>query len=705
MADIRSGGAFVEVTAKDSTSTGLKAVEKNLKALSTTAAKSGRDISAGLSLAFSGIKTGDLAKLSSAGGLIGRGLTDGFKGVMTAFPAIVKGSIQTAIPAAKSAGLLLAAAAVAGVAVLKNSFESLDVLGKTADRIGISTQALQALQHAASLAGVDSDTLTKSLTKLQVGLTNAAQGGGPIKSFEALKLDAAELQKLPLDEAMGKIADALAQVSNPAERAALAIDIFGKSGAELIPLLSEGSAGMKDAAKEAAALGKNLSRLDVAQVEAANDAVDKMKSAFGGLVDKLAVELAPSILAAANAITEFVSQSKVMDVVLPIIEAIVKAMMIVRSAYTGAQAIVAFAIGGIVLAMSDWGKSIAEVLNLIPGVEVKFGDSLRNLGNDLVDESERLAKKSGKEFAAAMDFKLPVPTATIKVKTQGSAETVAELLAAAEAAKNLQQVMKDAEKSMADFSMSELDKSLAETSKKYDDLIAKVKEAADKTQDAALKAAAAEQVRQIEVAKGIAIEKTRADFLAKAAAEELARQETFNKTIKEARQAVGNLTPKNPVDAAVDEATAKYQGIIDKLAEAGSKAAADAAAATDAAAKESSMARQLAIMEEISAVRAAEVEGIARAREAGGIAAEEIRRNVANIQAEVADAQKAVERASGVGGIAKNIGGFDAAALARSSLQAYNDPQLTEAKKANKQLQDANFELKKLNQKEGAIFA
>lgn len=200
-----------------------------------------------------------------------------------------------------------AAAAGAGIAVgvmVKNSFESVDKLAKTADAIGITTEALAGLRHGADLAGVGADLLDSSLVRMTRTIAQAANGSGSaVAALDRLGLSADRMLKLTPDAQLKAIADRLITIESPTLRAALAMDIFGKQGAKMINVLAGGAAGLADATAEAEALGLTISRIDAAKIEVANDSVTRLKAVLAGAAQTLAIELAPWISGIAQRLT------------------------------------------------------------------------------------------------------------------------------------------------------------------------------------------------------------------------------------------------------------------------------------------------------------------------------------------------------------------------------------------------------------------
>ena len=146
------------------------------------------------------------------------------------------------------------AAAIAGsaivgglTAIVKKSIDAGDELFNLQAKTGIAAKQLIGIGNAAKLADVDMGTLSKRLGKLNVNLVKAAEGNdGLAQKFKALGVNVKDAngQVVPADKALKQIADRFADMPDGAQKAAAAVALFGKSGADLIPLLNEGAASM-----------------------------------------------------------------------------------------------------------------------------------------------------------------------------------------------------------------------------------------------------------------------------------------------------------------------------------------------------------------------------------------------------------------------------------------------------------------------------
>jgi len=202
---------------------------------------------------------------------------------------------------AKWGAATVAAVGAAGAAFVKMRMEAVDNIAKTADKLGVATDALVGLQHAAELSGMGTEQFNKSLQNLGVQVANAAKGTGiAVRALDDLGLSAFELQKLPLDQQMFAVAKAMEGVELQSERARIAYELFGARGVGVLNMMKGGAENMKQMSEEAKKLGIAISRVDAAQIEQANDAVTRAKGVFTGIGNQLATAFSPIIEHVAN---------------------------------------------------------------------------------------------------------------------------------------------------------------------------------------------------------------------------------------------------------------------------------------------------------------------------------------------------------------------------------------------------------------------
>ena len=118
-----------------------------------------------------------------------------------------------------------------------------------ADQTGIAANTLQAYVNAGKLAGVSQETIDKGLRRLAQSMREADQGVATYKdSFDALGISvrATDGTFKTSQQVLGEVADKFATMENGATKAAIAMEIFGRSGASLINLLNGGAASLEE---------------------------------------------------------------------------------------------------------------------------------------------------------------------------------------------------------------------------------------------------------------------------------------------------------------------------------------------------------------------------------------------------------------------------------------------------------------------------
>jgi hypothetical protein len=217
------------------------------------------------------------------------------------FKATIGNAIATVARFAK--GLALVGVGAMTV-MIKKSLQTLDVVSKLSRRIGIATEELLALRHAAELAGVSNQALDKSLEIFVRRMGEVKSGSGEAKrGLEALGLSAERMISMTPEKALLVIADRIQELGTQAEKSAAAYFLFGRAGAQLLNLFENGSKGIREATDEARDLDLVLKGFDLTRVEDANDAMTKFKSSINAVFLELTIKLAPSLKKIADFMT------------------------------------------------------------------------------------------------------------------------------------------------------------------------------------------------------------------------------------------------------------------------------------------------------------------------------------------------------------------------------------------------------------------
>jgi hypothetical protein len=170
--------------------------------------------------------------------------------------------------------------------------EEIDNLGKASQKVGVTVEALSALKFAGDQSGVAFDSLEGALAKFNKNLVNVgdttSEVGATLRKFGVTTADTTET-------AFTKIANGFAKIPDSANKTAVAVELFGKAGADLIPLLNEGGDGLEAFRKRAEELGLVLSQDVVNRITAFNDSMSEMSKASEGITNQMVAGLAPAL--------------------------------------------------------------------------------------------------------------------------------------------------------------------------------------------------------------------------------------------------------------------------------------------------------------------------------------------------------------------------------------------------------------------------
>ena len=171
------------------------------------------------------------------------------------------------------AGVAGAVAGAFAVGALANFFNSvaggLDRLNDLKDATGASIGNISALEDVAARTGTQFEVVSTSLLKLNQALANAKPGDDVSRTLEAIGLQANTLRRLDPAEALLEVAKALAQFEDDGNKARASQQLFGRSLAQVAPLLNDlaesGQLNAKVTEEQTEAAGRYAKRLSAAQ--------------------------------------------------------------------------------------------------------------------------------------------------------------------------------------------------------------------------------------------------------------------------------------------------------------------------------------------------------------------------------------------------------------------------------------------------------
>ena len=225
-----------------------------------------------------------------------------------------KGAVGSAAGLLPALGALGAVGSIGGlISMTKGVAEGFRGISLAAEKLGMTTKDLSVFRYGAKQAGVESETMEKGMVKLLRGMGDAAVGKN--KDVAALfkelniPLKDAKGNVRSVSDVMPQLADAFKNTGNESMKVRMAVALFGRAGADLIPMLNKGAAGIEENRQELAKYGgltkenfKNLDSLATAYIR-----FDKVGS---GLSAKLAAVFAPSLEKVINFTSDWILANK-----------------------------------------------------------------------------------------------------------------------------------------------------------------------------------------------------------------------------------------------------------------------------------------------------------------------------------------------------------------------------------------------------------
>ena len=132
------------------------------------------------------------------------------------------------------------------IAFGKAILDDADLLVKLHDKTNISLQGLQRMRIAGDDASVSLESMTQAVNLMQKRL--AGDDKSAVAALEKLGLNLEQIQRMEPDQQFMAIGDAIRGIKDPAEQVNLAMAIFGRGGAEILPVVKRGFDDVKDAA-------------------------------------------------------------------------------------------------------------------------------------------------------------------------------------------------------------------------------------------------------------------------------------------------------------------------------------------------------------------------------------------------------------------------------------------------------------------------
>ncbi len=290
-------------------------------------------------------------------------------------------------------GTLGLAVSAAGLgAMVKSSLDSADSLSKLSQRVGITVESLSTLIPVADLAGVSGEKFEGGLRKLATRMLDAATGSDEAaRSFAAIGV-AIQNQDGTLratDQVLLDLTDRFKAMPDGAEKTALAVDLFGKSGADLIPFLNQGRDGVEALTAELQALGVQIGGDTAAQAEVFNDSLAKVRLAISSIGNRVIEAFLPAMNEMANGMVESAKQGgslrAILDGVVLVLKTLALGAATVGKAFVALGEAIGAGMAAAVEALSGNVSGAKAIITELKGSLVQRLDELASFRDSLFD--------------------------------------------------------------------------------------------------------------------------------------------------------------------------------------------------------------------------------------------------------------------------------------------------------------------------------
>lgn len=222
--------------------------------------------------------------------------------------------------------LLAVTALLAGGAIFGRAIGEAAELGEhlqvLSQKTGIQADELSRLEYAAKLGDTGVENLDTSLIKLARTMDEARSGSGTAAdAMKAIGVSATDAhgQLRPVRDVLLDVATKFQGMEDGAGKAALAMEIFGKGGTAMIPMLNQGAEGISKLEAEADRLGATMSNEGAQAAADYGDAMDRLHAMVDGMWRTIAVSVMPTLTALADAFTNTAGSGDILSGVVDVV--------------------------------------------------------------------------------------------------------------------------------------------------------------------------------------------------------------------------------------------------------------------------------------------------------------------------------------------------------------------------------------------------
>ena len=262
-------------------------------------------------------------------------------------------------------GALLPVGAVAGLtAIAKGSIDAADNLNDMSQRTGVAVESLSRFGQAAQDSGSSIEGVAKGMGQLAKRITDPSSAASKALSGIGVATRDAQGKVRSLDAVMLEISDRFAKMPDGAEKSALAMQLFGKSGVELIPMLNQGRAALE---QYQATISGDMAK----SADEFNDSLNAIGRSLSGPFNEAVTALLPAITSIAQGIVgiikAFTALPQPVQATLLVIGGLLTALVALAPAISAI-----ISIGSAIAGLFAAGGVLASAGSIIAGIATAF---------------------------------------------------------------------------------------------------------------------------------------------------------------------------------------------------------------------------------------------------------------------------------------------------------------------------------------------
>jgi hypothetical protein len=211
-------------------------------------------------------------------------------------------AMETAVAGVKAAlgGIVAGLSVAAFSGWIKGAIDAADAAQKLSQKTGLAVKDVAGMELAYKLAGSSSEAMVTSVARLSKGIADQ----NIALTALGIKTKTATGEFRGTKDVLLDVADRFKSLPYGVQKTALAVELFGKAGADLIPLLNSGAAGIREMDAMAAKLGLTLDENTARRAEEFNDTLDLIGMGSQGVARGIAAQLLPTLTSLAGSFLE-----------------------------------------------------------------------------------------------------------------------------------------------------------------------------------------------------------------------------------------------------------------------------------------------------------------------------------------------------------------------------------------------------------------